>query len=662
MSRRITAFLVILVLLTLSLSGALAAYPTLRRGARGGEVSRLQSALKGLGLYSMAVDGVYGPGTEASVRAFQRAQGLSADGVAGPMTLTALYEGTSPSPEPEITPAPDDPTPAPTAAPTAAPAPVSYATLRPGARGGAVSDLQQALRRLGYYRMAVDGIYGGGTAEAVRAFQRGCGLTADGIAGPKTLTALYGSPVSPTETPSVTPAVTSQITPTPTPAPTPTPKPTATPAPTPAPEDYQTLRPGSRGALVSALQQALKDLGFYTLSVDGDYGPGTRSSVRAFQRAHNLSADGIAGPMTLSVLYAQAPSDPEQQTGLQKALHRLDAIVEESGVRNGAVVLSKDGQVFFTYSFGGADEDTCYRIASVTKWVTAIGLMTLYDEGRLDLDEDISSYLPFTVRNPAFPNVKITARMLLTHTSSLSPDASSYHPDWARIGKGGYDPLFNEKLRPGSAYAYADYNGALFGALIEAISGQGVQTFMNSRVFAPLGLTASYDPGRLPAGTKTKDLLAPNGRVQISVRSEISAGIRDYPDPAGNNGYTVGRLYINASSLTRLARMMLNGGELDGVRVLKEETVRLMEADQADLADSPYGLSTVRLSQFPRGVWYGHQGRYSGLSSNVYYQRETGITAAIIMNGYSYKLENNIVLPAVRILTEMSSLESFCFE
>ena len=139
------------------------------------------------------------PGTEASVRAFQRAQGLSADGVAGPMTLTALYEGTSPTPEPEITPAPDDPTPAPTAAPTAAPAPVSYATLRPGARGSAVSDLQQALRRLGYYRMTVDGVYGGGTAEAVRAFQRGCGLTADGIAGPKTLTALYGSPVSPTE-------------------------------------------------------------------------------------------------------------------------------------------------------------------------------------------------------------------------------------------------------------------------------------------------------------------------------------------------------------------------------------------------------------------------------------------------------------------------------
>ena len=107
-------------------------------------------------------------------------------------------------------------------------------------------------------------------------------------------------------------------------------------------------------------------------------------------------------------------------------------------------------------------------------------------------------------------------------------------------------------------------------------------------------------------------------------------------------------------------KMMLGGGQLDGVRILNEDTVALMEANQPGLAESRYGLSTVRHSQFPRGTWYGHQGRYSGLTSNVYYQRETGITLALIMNGYDFQLEDNIVLPAVQLLRNMEMLDTLC--
>ena len=286
--------------------------------------------------------------------------------------------------------------------------------------------------------------------------------------------------------------------------------------------------------------------------------------------------------------------------------------------------------------------------------------MTLFDQGKLDLDKDISSYLGFKVRNPAYPDKPVTARMLLTHTSSLSPDASDYHPDWARIGENGYDPIFNESVEPGTMYAYADYNGALFGCLIEAISKQSVQNYLNQKVFKPLGLTAAYSPNFLPARTACKDLLKPNGKTEISVTKDKHRKYNNKADPNGNNGYTVGKLYINASSLTKLAQMMFNGGELNGIRILKESTVKLMESDQKLLAESPYGLSTVRLTQFERGTWYGHQGRYSGLSSNVYYQRETGITMVLIMNGYDYKLKDNIVMPAVTILNNMQKLEEIC--
>lgn len=436
----------------------------------------------------------------------------------------------------------------------------------------------------------------------------------------------------------------------------------------------RTLKKGTRGSDVKTLQTALKEQGFYNGKIDGIYGKKTVNAVKAYQKKNGLKADGVAGTKTLGKLYEKsdtAADNPEEANNPQaknmpeavptaakdEAVSYLEAIASGCGAACGTIVLSRKGRVFLSWSFGGVDEDTCFRIASITKWVTAIGLMTLYDQGKLDLDKDISSYLGFTVRNPAFPQIPITTRMLMTHTSSLSAEASNYHPDWERIGKKGYDPIFNESIEPGTQYVYADYNGALFGCLIEAISKQSVQNYLDQKVFKPLGLTAAYSPRFLPAGTRAKDLLNPNGKVQISVQKDRNRTYNNKADPKGNNGYTVGKLYINASSLTKLAQMMCNGGELNGVRILQTQTVRLMESEQKGLAESRYGLSTVRLHQFDRGTWYGHQGRYSGLSSNVYYQRETGITMTLILNGYEQQLTDNIVQPAFSILTNMEKLE-----
>ena len=418
-----------------------------------------------------------------------------------------------------------------------------------------------------------------------------------------------------------------------------------------AEETGDALRRGDRGEAVQALQTMLQELGYDPGKIDGIYGARTAEAVRAFQGDHGLPADGEAGAETLSALRT-ALADPAQRSS---NLARIKQITAANGVRRGTVLLTRGGETLLDYSFGGMTEETCLRVASVTKWVTAIGLMTLYDQGKLDLDEDIGRYLPFPVRNPAWPDVPITARMLLTHTSSLSPKATNYHPNWKRIGKNGYDPVFTEKIRPGSQYAYADYNGAMFGCLIEAITGESVQRYLDRTVFKPLGITASYDPGLLPAGTPTDSLLNPRGGVQISVSRDLSRGYRNRADPAGNCGYTVGRLYTNALGLTRLAEMMLGGGAWNGIRILSEETVRLMEADQPGLAKSPYGLSNVRETRFPGGTWYGHQGRYSGLSANVYYQRETGAVLVMILNGYDYQLEENVVLPAATMLREMES-------
>ena len=512
-------------------------------------------------------------------------------------------------------------------------------TLRKGSKGSEVTRLQNALKALGYYSLKVDGIYGKGTVAAVKAYQKAAGLKTDGIAGPQTQGKLYadGTASAQETAPAAAPVAS---------------------AATQASPDK--LKLGDSGEAVTQLQNRLWYLGFYTGSRSGSFDAATRSAVQAFQRAKGLSRDGIAGKKTLSALEsAFSAAKNTAGTTPDEAVALLNRIGVESGAVCGTLVLSKNGNTFLTWSFGGVDENTCFRIASITKWVTAIGLMTLYDQGKLDLDRDVSDYLPFKVRNPAYPNTPITARMLLSHTSSLSAKANNYHPNWEIISK-NYDPLFDESVKPGTKYAYADYNGALFGCLIEAISGESVQNYLNRTVFQPLGLTAAYSPIFLPSGTATKDMLYTNGKVGLSVAGDRRYAYNNTADPRGNNGYTVGRLYINTASLTKLAQMMLGGGELGGVRILEQETVALMEANQPGLAESKYGLSNVRHSQFPRGTWYGHQGRYIGLTSNVYYQKETGITLSLVMNGYNYQLEDNIVLPAVTLMKNMEMLDTLC--
>lgn len=150
-------------------AAALSGQPLLRAGSRGPAVSDLQSRLKAAGFDPGPIDGDFGPRTQAAVRAFQSSRGLAVDGVVGPQTWGAL-RGAGPAPAPA--PAGGEP------------------VLRQGARGGAVSALQQRLAQLGFNPGGVDGDFGPRTASAVRAFQASRGLIVDGVVGPQTWGAL----------------------------------------------------------------------------------------------------------------------------------------------------------------------------------------------------------------------------------------------------------------------------------------------------------------------------------------------------------------------------------------------------------------------------------------------------------------------------------------
>ena len=149
-------------------------------------------------------------------------------------------------------------------------APTAEPVIRAGAMGDSVTRLQNRLKELGYYSGTVDGQFGPGTRTAVTDFQQRHGLQSDGVVGPDTSEILYSA--------SALPAI--------------TPEPTAVPTPTP---DTTSTR---------AVQQRLQELGYYSGIVDGISGPGTKKAILLFQQQHGLSADGVYGRATASVLFS----------------------------------------------------------------------------------------------------------------------------------------------------------------------------------------------------------------------------------------------------------------------------------------------------------------------------------------------------------------------
>ena len=224
---------------------------TLKLNSQGTKVSQLQTDLKQLGYYYAEITGNFGERTEAAVKAFQKAKGLTADGVAGTKTLNAIAAavdkagGSSSS--------------------------SSSTNMKLGSTGTAVSALQQNLTTLGYYYGDVTGHYGNLTQQAVKKFQKAKGLTQDGVASTATLNAITsalknaGVDVGPGTV-------------------------------------ATTLREGDKGTAVTELQTMLKKLNYYYGSVTGSFGSLTKQAVRKFQDANKLTVDGVAGPATINKL------------------------------------------------------------------------------------------------------------------------------------------------------------------------------------------------------------------------------------------------------------------------------------------------------------------------------------------------------------------------
>jgi CubicO group peptidase (beta-lactamase class C family) len=330
---------------------------------------------------------------------------------------------------------------------------------------------------------------------------------------------------------------------------------------------------------------------------------------------------------------AQAPASAPPAAFSVERLARIDRLfqqyVDDSRIAGAVALVLQDGKPAYERAVGWSDKeagrrmttDTLFRIASQTKAITSVAILSLVEEGRIDLNEPASRYIPgfaktmVAVQNG--PEVsfapaarQITIRDLLTHTAGISygtnPSIAALYEKKGLGPAAGYgwytadktEPICDtmERLatlpfvaQPGEAWVYG-YNTDVLGCIVERASGMALDQFVATRVTGPLGMK------------DTQFFLPPAQRDRLAaVYSSGSDGtIRRAPDGARGQGHYVdgprhsfaggAGLLSTARDYARFLEMIRRGGALDGVRILAPRTVELMRTNQVGTLHSSNGL------------------------------------------------------------------------
>jgi len=309
--------------------------------------------------------------------------------------------------------------------------------------------------------------------------------------------------------------------------------------------------------------------------------------------------------------HAASPLDPAK-------LGEIDAAIQQAIAEHrlpGAVVWVEHGGQTYWKAFGQRSlvptvepmtRDTIFDAASLTKVLAGTpAIMLLVQRGKVNLDAPVSTYIPEFTGDKA----KITVRELMTHTSGLPPDVSTrtnWHGAESALRLAAAMKL---ESAPGTTFRYSDINFFTVGEIVARVSGLPLDQFCAREIYGPLKM---IDTGFLPPQTKIPRIAPTEMTDGVMLRGTVhDPTARFMGGVAGHAG-----LFTTAPDMARFARMMLNLGELDGVRIFQPETVKLMTSvqtppgmeDRRGLGwDIDSGFSSPRGRHFPLGS-YGHTG------------------------------------------------------
>lgn len=363
---------------------------------------------------------------------------------------------------------------------------------------------------------------------------------------------------------------------------------------------------------------------------------------------------------------------PESQGMSKERLARLHARVQgfiDEGRHAGAIsLLARNGKVVDWQTYGQRDleaglpmeKDTICRIYSMSKIVTSVAVLSLLEEARFKLDDPITDFLPAlgkmkvltggTAEKPLLADAKnpITVRHLLTHTSGLTYD----------FGDGAIDKIFRQVKpfdaasmdefverasrlplahEPGERFTYG-VSTDILGALVEKVSGRTLAEFLEERIWRPLGMKdTGFGVPEAKRGRLAKVYeKGPAGKLQPVKRLLEQAPV---PLPKLQSGG--GGLFSTTGDYARFMQMLLNGGQLDGARILSRKTVELMMANHLSLASRPFrgddpsegfGLGGAVRIDLTKGNTLGSVGQFgwSGLATTYANLDPTEKTVALL--------------------------------
>ncbi|MCC7703632.1 serine hydrolase [Janthinobacterium sp. GW460P] len=327
---------------------------------------------------------------------------------------------------------------------------------------------------------------------------------------------------------------------------------------------------------------------------------------------------------TWSALAAPPGSGKDQQRALDAA---LSAIVEDTAhpLASLSVLAISQGKVSYQQQFGyrhiGATPAdslpvtpaTLFRIASVSKMVTTLGLMRLLEQGKLSLDQDVSIYLGFSLRNPHFPQRPVTLRSLLSHTSSLR-DAGGYAwgPEHSLrdVFTAGGDAMWDSSAAPGSYFTYSNLNWGVIGTVMEKVTGERFDLLMRRLLLDPLDVRGGYHPAAFTADeVENTATLYRKRTLDTEIWQPHGPWIAQADDfyqrpPAGLANYVIGSnatvfsptggLRISAAGLGTVMQMLLDGGRHEGKQLLQPASIALMFGRQWQLAPNAHNGDSER--------------------------------------------------------------------
>jgi CubicO group peptidase (beta-lactamase class C family) len=338
---------------------------------------------------------------------------------------------------------------------------------------------------------------------------------------------------------------------------------------------------------------------------------------------------------------------PAGQKPLSQSTERLIAnTMSRFEIPGMSIGLIKKGKLVWTGGYGystlssktKADGDTLYLVASVSKTITTIAALQAMEAGKLELNKDVSTYLPFAVRHPDYAKKPITTHMLLTHTSSLDDDDDvldkyyTYGGD-PRVSLEQFvrdvfvpppnshqteDFFLDEK--PATEYNYSNTGFALAGYLVQRTTKQSFMTFTKEHIFKPLKMNqTSWRLSDLP---KQKIATLYSSEENDELQPIQSYTLSDYPN---------GGLRTSTRQLANFLTMVIHNGEFEGKRLLKPETIASMKKVQHEDLDDEQALGFA-YAEVGEHKLFGHQGDETGAAADMFYEPKTGNGVILLIN------------------------------